>query len=227
MLYIYTTELIQMKLILNKDQNLFITSDSHHSHKNICRGTSTWDRVEDKTRDFKTIDEMNEAIVNGINSMVGENDLLLHLGDWSFGGIENVFKFRNQIICKNIHILPGNHDHFINSKNSEINSLFASINRGIINLRVIRNLGSSVEKYTPMVLSHFPIMSWENLSKGHIHLHGHVHLNKQNRHICGKMLDVGVDGNDMKPHKLDDIIQIMNTRKIDSPLFQDHHNYES
>jgi len=31
---------------------------------------------------------MNDTLVNNINEMVGENDVLIHLGDWSFGGFE-------------------------------------------------------------------------------------------------------------------------------------------
>ena len=38
------------------------------------------------TRDFKSLDHMNDAIVDNINNMVGVNDVLIHLGDFSFGG---------------------------------------------------------------------------------------------------------------------------------------------
>jgi hypothetical protein len=30
--------------------------------------------------------------------MVGQDDVLFHLGDWSFGGFESIEQFRNQIV---------------------------------------------------------------------------------------------------------------------------------
>ena len=74
-----------MKLILEKGQNLFFTSDTHYSHTNICRATTRWNDAENLTRDFKSLEHMNSELVNNINEVVGENDVLIHLGDWSFG----------------------------------------------------------------------------------------------------------------------------------------------
>ena len=94
-----------MKLQLEKGQRLYFTSDTHYNHTNICRGVTRWTDAEDITRDFKTLDQMNDRIVNGINSQVGQNDVLFHLGDWSFGGFEFIEQFRNRINCKNIHLV--------------------------------------------------------------------------------------------------------------------------
>lgn len=101
-------------------QNVWVTSDTHYGHKNICRGTSEWNRDElnpghSGTRDFKTLSEMNEALVYGINAHVQPDDILIHLGDWSFGGLDNIFVFRNRLACKNIYLAYGNHDHHIKS----------------------------------------------------------------------------------------------------------------
>ena len=111
-----------MKFDLNK-QNVWVTSDTHWGHSNICRGTSQWDLRDSKsshqsTRDFDTIEEMNQAILNGINNSVKEDDILIHLGDWSFGGIDNIWNFRKQINCASICLAYGNHDHHI--KNNKI-----------------------------------------------------------------------------------------------------------
>ena len=32
-----------MKIILNKGQKLWFTSDTHYNHANICRATTQWD----------------------------------------------------------------------------------------------------------------------------------------------------------------------------------------
>ena len=92
-----------MKIVLEKGQNLYFTSDTHYGHTNICRATTNWTDADSVTRDFKSLDHMNDTIVDNINSIVGEDDVLIHLGDWSFGGFENIAEFRGRIICKNIH----------------------------------------------------------------------------------------------------------------------------
>jgi calcineurin-like phosphoesterase family protein len=45
---------------------------------------------QSQTRDFDSLDKMNTAIVNNINELVGQDDVLIHLGDWSFGGFEQI-----------------------------------------------------------------------------------------------------------------------------------------
>ena len=45
---------------INQFADLWFTSDTHYSHKNICRGVSNWDSGY---RDFDSLDEMNDAII--------------------------------------------------------------------------------------------------------------------------------------------------------------------
>ena len=103
---------------------VFICSDSHYGHTNIVRGVTTWktgdgQRPINSTRDFQTVEDMNELIVNNINNVVGQDDILIHVGDFSFGGFENIPKFRSRINCKTIHLCLGNHDCF-DCENTEI-----------------------------------------------------------------------------------------------------------
>ena len=86
-----------MKLNLNKGQRLWFTSDTHYNHSNICSATTKW--VNPVTlRDFKSLEHMNTTLVANINEKVGQDDILFHLGDWSFGGFESIQKFREQLI---------------------------------------------------------------------------------------------------------------------------------
>lgn len=107
-----------MKIELKPGQNVYITSDTHYNHKNLVSSITEWENVRPgETRDFKSLSHMNQTIVNNINSIVGEDDILIHLGDFSFGGIESIWEFRKQIICKNIYLIFGNHDeHIITDK---------------------------------------------------------------------------------------------------------------
>ncbi len=197
---------------------MWITSDTHFGHKNIVRGVTNW-RTQDgevpvgSTRDFDTIERMNERLVNGINNVVGQDDTLIMLGDVSFGGFENIGLFIDRIICKNIHLILGNHDHHIDNNRGDIQDKFLSVNH---------YLETNIEG-KDFVLCHYPLQSWNGMNKGVIHLHGHVHLPEDKKFGKGKKMDVGVDGNGMDPYGINDIIKIMDKRPILSDMNDDHH----
>jgi hypothetical protein len=175
---------------INDDIKVYITSDTHYGHKNICRGVTDW-RMPDgsipinQTRDFDTINKMNDAIVNNINSFVGQDDILIHLGDWSFGGYDNIKRLRDRIVCQNIHLTFGNHDHHIKMNRDGCKSLFTSTQDYL----EVQYMGYTV------IMMHYPITSWDGVRKGHIHLHGHVHLPHHAKISGGRRMDVGLDGN--------------------------------
>ena len=207
---------------IEKDRKVFVTSDTHYGHKNICRGVTAWRLPDgsipiDQTRDFETMDEMNDAIINNINSVVGQDDVLIHLGDWSFGGFENIKKFRDRIVCKEIHLILGNHDHHIENNREGCQELFSSVT----------HYTKLMYKYDTIVLMHYPIDSWDGLNKGHIHLHGHCHLPQQKVFGKGRRMDVGIDGNMFfMPYSLDNVVKIVKMRDIRSNMDDDHHTDE-
>ena len=211
-----------MKIILKPEQQLFFTSDTHYSHKNICRATTEWKDADDKTRDFKSLNHMNDTIVNNINKRVGEDDILFHLGDWSFGGFEKIQELRDRIICKNIHLVLGNHDHHILKNKSDIQRLFSSISH-YIDLDVYdSNLGKFT--HNRFILMHYPIASWHDMNDGVMHLHGHVHLPPHQTVGQGKSMDVGMDGAGMEVISMRFIVNRLKNQPIDKLcLPQDHH----
>jgi calcineurin-like phosphoesterase family protein len=215
-----------MIIHLKRGQRLFFTSDTHFSHSNICSATTKWKDAGDTVRKFDSLELMNQTIVNNINAVVGEDDILFHLGDWSFGGFDQIEMFRSQLICKNIHLVLGNHDHHIANNKDGIQSLFTSVNSFIPDLLVKREvLGSKgmLERFR-FCLFHYPIASWIDMNQGVIHLHGHVHLPKHLRLGQGRSLDVGVDGNDIKPLELDEVIRLVKNQPIKKlELPKDHH----
>lgn len=203
--------------VLNTSKKVFFTSDTHYSHKNIVLGVTEWDktRAHNTCRKFDTVDKMNETIVNGINNVVGHDDILIHLGDWSFGGFDNIELFRNRLVCQEIYLILGNHDEHIKSDKGGIQRVFTQVMRGQINANI---------NYVSMVLSHYPLCSWQDMNKGWIHLFGHVHLNPSKALMKGKALDVGMDGSNFTPYSLPNILKIMNTQPVaTSVLPSDHH----
>ena len=197
---------------------VYITSDTHFGHKNICRGVTNWRTQDgeipiDSTRDFQTIEQMNERLIDGINHHVGQDDTLIMLGDVSFGGFDNIGKFLERLICHNIHLRLGNHDHHIENNRDFVKERFLSVQHYMeININD-RNF----------VLCHYPLQSWHGMNKGVIHLHGHVHLPENRKFGNGKKMDVGVDGNGMDPYSIDEIIKIMDKRPVAFEMNGDHH----
>lgn len=215
--------------------NIWFISDTHHSHKNICIGVSDWDDKAKSCRNFQTLEEMNELIVSNINKYVKEDDILYHLGDWSFGGIENIWKFRKQIKCKNIYLVPGNHDHHIkNDKvlpNCNLYDYFEWLRPDLlINLSsisefvhvkniftaVLPELTKIVIDKQEIILSHFPLEEWENMDRDSIHLHGHCHHTKDytDLNMYSKRMDVGMDWEEFRPYSWNEIKEEMKERKI-------------
>jgi calcineurin-like phosphoesterase family protein len=198
--------------------NVYITSDTHFGHKNIVRGTTNWRTQDgeipiDSTRDFQTIEQMNERLIDGINHHVGQDDTLIMLGDVSFGGFDNIGIFLERLICHNIHLILGNHDHHIDNNRDYVQKRFLSVQHYLeININD-RNF----------VLCHYPLQSWHGMNKGVIHLHGHVHLPEHRKFGNGKKMDVGVDGNGMDPYSIDEIIKIMDKRPVAFEMNGDHH----
>jgi calcineurin-like phosphoesterase family protein len=207
-------------LKIPNDRKVWVTSDTHYSHTNICRGITNWrlpngEVPEKQTRPFETLDKMNASIVNNINEVVGQDDVLIHFGDWSFGGFENIEELRNRIWCKEIHLIYGNHDHHLVNNRENCQRLFTSTQWFL----QLNYMGETME------CMHYPIASWNGLNKGRIMLHGHCHLPHNKKYGNGRRMDVGMDGNpDFAPYDLRKVINDMKKRPIGSDLGVDDHH---
>lgn len=145
------------------------------------------------------------------------DDTLYFLGDWSFGGFDNIVKFHDRLICKNIHLILGNHDHHILNNKENIRSLFLSVEQ----------YATLVVNKNKLILMHYPITSWEGVSKGTIHLHGHMHFAGEDRFGKGRRMDVGIDGHpEFRPYNLiTEVLPLMIKRTPLSDFNKDHHNH--
>lgn len=216
----------------------FFISDTHYDHLNIIRGTSSWASFEpgsshQSVRDFDTQEEHNQQLVDNINKTVGEDDTLYHLGDWSFNGIENIWIFRKQIKCKNVHLILGNHDHHLEKpKLMKPEFQQEAIELGYYNPFNYVDVFTSVSHYKEItiekqriVMSHFSMRVWNKSHHGSWMLYGHSHgtLPEYNSGLnYYKTMDVGVDTNsDFKPYSFEEIKEIMKYRVT---LQIDHHN---
>lgn len=179
---------------------IWFTSDLHFSHKNITGpSVSNW---KDGFRTFDTVEQMNDVLSKTLNKYVKEDDTLYFLGDFCFGGHEKTPIYRNEINCKNIHFIRGNHDEHIDL----YKDCFLTINDTLL----FTHNGKKI------FLSHYAHRTWPASHRGTIHLYGHTHGKMGD---YGKSMDVGVDVahrlfNEYRPFSIDEIFDIMSKKEI-------------
>ena len=161
---------------------MFFTSDTHFDHVNI---------VQYCKRPFQTVDEMNMTMVAKWNSVVTEQDVVYHLGDFALGRIGNFTKWANQLNGK-IRIVPGSHDHywlkhFAQSEKIQTVAPLLSLE--------ISNYPDHRYKQV-LVLCHYSMQTWDRSHYGSWHLFGHSHGSLKG---VGLSFDVGVDCTDFTP----------------------------
>ncbi len=79
------------------------TGDPHLGHERI---------IELCGRPFGSVGEMNDAILDRINSVVARQDTLVIVGDVLLGPFEESVKLLQRIRAGRIRLLPGNHDRW-------------------------------------------------------------------------------------------------------------------
>ena len=187
---------------------IYFTADTHFYHKAIIKYCN---------RPARDVEEMNALLVQRWNSAIGPEDEVYHLGDFAFCGKTKAIEILEQLNGKK-HWILGNHDRQLGKK---VGAFFDSIQ----DYKVLRvhdsyqtDEGEFQQYHQPIVLMHFPILSWENMQHGTWHLHGHCHGNLAPTKAC--RMDVGVDTNNLFPYSYEQIKKIMVMRSI-VPV--DHH----
>ena len=199
------TDRFQFTPIPFKIDQVKLTSDTHAWHKNIARGTSSW---KSGFRDFDDQYEMTEHLIHQINSHVKPTDCLIHHGDWSFGGAENVIKFRQRLNCQNIYLMQGNHDIHVTQ---------GHVRDGYF--KEYTQIGYYEVEGIKIVSGHFPYAQWYHKTEGILHPFGHVHGCFEQG---SRSMDVGVDNaykifGEYRPFYLTEFIEIV-SKKDATPI---------
>ena len=156
----------------------FFTADTHFSHAAA---------IDMCNRPFKSADQMNSALVAAWNQTVGPRDIVWHLGDFSFGPVEDGEKIFRKLNGQK-HLIRGNHD-----KRTVDDWAWASVS----DQKMIKVGDQKV------FLCHYPMLEWPGFFRETVHLYGHVH---GNRTVPGRACDVGVDVWGYRPVTLDEIM---------------------
>lgn len=166
---------------------VWFTSDTHFGHSGIIKFCD---------RPFKSVDEMNQILIDNWNSIIPPDGIVFHLGDFSWNNnIKN-------IICNlngNIVLIKGNHDNQ-NLKQGAYKFFLEVHNQ----LQI--QVGNSI-----IYLNHYPFLTYGGVYKEKnpiIQCFGHIHMSKYKNtgtdtpryeFLLPSQYDVGVDLNDFKP----------------------------
>jgi calcineurin-like phosphoesterase family protein len=223
---------------------IFFTADTHFGHANIIKycnrpfltaadkkalednggswhdGTWKGSRSSNWRITPDAVEMMNDTFFKNINAIVGEDDILWHLGDFAFAQRESYVRkcenYRRRINCKNVNIIWGNHDepHLIKHLFNESHFM--------------HNISLPGQRFR-VVLCHYAMAVWEGSHRGNWQLYGHSHTTAEpwmNKNMPDrKSLDVGVDNANLllgsyRPFSLDELEKMLLKREGFS---MDHH----
>ncbi len=182
---------------------IYFTADTHFGHANI---------IEYCQRPFSSVGEMDQALIRNWNEVIGPDDIVYHLGDFTLGEPKQAQLYFSQL---NGYIivpcLPWHHDRrwqkislgrpYFESASRKYVTLVAS------SLDVLQNEEHGQDDYPlTITLCHYPLAEWDRKHYGAWHLHGHSH---GRYHAPGMILDVGVDAQNYRPISLEDLVDAM------------------
>lgn len=148
---------------------IFYTADQHWHHKNVLN-------FED--RPWDTLEEMNEGLIEAWNNVVKPNDTVHHLGDFSFGKVEDWRDLLDRLNGK-IILYKGNHDASKKIKALQKEGYF----------RDVHVVGDYMKVHGfQLYLTHYPMDIGNRPRKYSIH--GHIH-STPSRML--NQINVGVD----------------------------------
>lgn len=133
------------------NRKLYI-SDWHYGHNNILAFDN---------RPFKTVEDMNTALVERWNAAVHPGDTVYVLGDMFWCNMQEAISVLNQLNGQ-VFLIKGNHDRCSDGR----------FLKKFVKVTEYLEVEDSDRK---VVLCHYPIPCFKNHYYGWYHLYGHVH----------------------------------------------------
>lgn len=162
------------------EKRVFFTADYHLGHAKI---------IEHCRRPYSSVEEMDRDLIARWNAVVGEDDIVYHLGDFTLGGPDKAQMYFQQLNGL-IHVLPGSHDHKWFGKQDYLSRSGHIIIHEPPLLTLTLGFPKKGRKGLVIVLCHYAMRVWPLSHYGSLHLYGHSHGRLPPQ---GRSLDVGVD----------------------------------
>jgi calcineurin-like phosphoesterase family protein len=178
-------------------KKLWLTADEHYCHRRI---------LQYQNRPFSDLEEMNECLIESHNSVVSETDVVIHVGDFSFGRAADFARIAGRLTGTHF-FMDGSHDRSMR----EYFETSTDWKEGRGKLFLLPKLFEFTFQKTKVVLCHYAMESWwaSHYGKSSVHFHGHSHgrFNSPKQAI-----DVGVDTNKFFPYKIEDAIALAQSK---------------
>ena len=189
---------------------MVFSSDFHLFHKNVIKFDNRPFLTEDGEPDVM---KMNEEIVDRWNQVVDDDTVAFFLGDFCFRGFGHCNEWANRLNGKKIYFILGNHDQ---EKHIRKCDRFEDVFSYGLDLKIKDE--DNKQGYQRLVLSHYPIYSWNHKPHGSWMVHGHCHHNIKEFDDNGwyfkhKIMDVGCNGNNFFPHTYQEVKSFMQERE--------------
>jgi len=171
--------------------NYFFSSDHHFFHTNVLKFCN---------RPFKNVEKMNSELILRHNAVVGKEDVVVIVGDFSFADKKKTYE---EVISKmngQLIFLRGSHDKWMGKRGAGFHEIWE------------KKLGNYY-----IVACHYAMASWPRSHYNSYQLYGHHHGSLS---FPNKSMDVGVDTNNFYPYSLDNIIEILNKKPETSGLIK-------
>jgi calcineurin-like phosphoesterase family protein len=158
--------------------SVFFTSDTHFSHRHILTYTD---------RPFRSVDEMDAALIERWNATVSPRDEVWHLGDFCLSSIRRAVEVAKSLQGRK-HIVWGNHDKSVR-KDAAFLAQWES-HHDLVTVKVHdETVPGRVQR---IVVCHYAMKIWDRSHHGAWHLFGHSHGTMPDDE-SSLSLDVGVD----------------------------------
>lgn len=166
-----------------------------------------------KPRGFNSVEEMNEAIIERWNSVVGEDDDVYVLGDFFLGTDENFIKSTILKLHGFIHIIRGNHD-----TDAKMRIYREGHTCEVVDAKFLKY------KKKMFFLSHYPTLTsdLQTEPKKYVwNLFGHTH--SKDKFYLGRpyMYNVAADAHNCTPVCIDTIIEDINAKIEERKIMKD------
>lgn len=175
----------------SREDRIWFTADSHIGHRNIIKYCQ---------RPFSDVEEMNETLISNWNKVVGKDDFVFHLGDFSVGGAA---EWTSLIDCLNgrIFLVLGNHD--MNNVDQGFMKRFEDVS-----MQMLITIGQQ-----RIYLNHYPFLCYGGAYRGTWQLFGHLHTSycmsgldsPRLQMLFPRQYDVGVDNNNYTPISFEEV----------------------
>lgn len=173
-------------------RNIFVISDTHFNHSNILKFKHA-DKITMLRPGFDSVEHMNETMIDNWNKVVKAEDVVYHLGDFSFTSANNIKLFASRLNGRKRLIL-GNHDY----EPKLYYPYFQKISSW-------RQFGNDMFNKT-VIMCHYPLhySAYDyRINNEGIMVHGHLH---QNLTGLENYVNVCVEHTNYTPVAIEDIV---------------------